>query len=538
MTNNRPLSVAETAAQQWSTFRNPPDSTLSSRHENATPSRAKKIPVQPLRLISTLPPDILEVIFDICMSMSYAENERGNRLAFSQVCRQWRSIALDYHRLWRTIDVTQPELAREFLVRSGTGPLHITSSSDAPQIRLRGEDLKSHASRITSFDISFRSHLGLVTLFDNLGSNLTALTSMSLKHVRSPDTEHVHIDVSIPANVRKLELHGVAIPWSRACIGNLTNLSLLGTGRLSPSISQLHTILRSSPHLQYLSLRHIQPSYLNLPALGASQTIHPQVDRVNLPCLDELILSSTGRAVYEILSIAGLPSTCRIHITSFTNDGFTPLLPLTRSISDSSEVHTFRLDANSIQLLRSSATPWSTEPADTRKSFKAWRGPKHFFFDYRRSSLNCSWFTTLELGKDVLQRIATSLLVDFLRELTSLETLRISPTAHLANLMRALSTTSYPSSRGMVHDRLVCPHLRTITFGRQGSAFLWVIDGQGAESIVALAHARHRVSSPLSTLKFTHSRIYSNVIARLKSFAAEVHAEVYAGRGGTWPHPD
>ncbi|KAF8064216.1 hypothetical protein FPV67DRAFT_1398479, partial [Lyophyllum atratum] len=388
-------------------------------------------------LVSAFPPEILEEIFALVVFSPFLSTDRRNRHAFSQVCHRWRAISLNYSRLWQTIDVSSnPYLAKEFLARSRVAPIHITSEYDAPEYRLCAEDFKPHAGRIASLDIWFRDYEEIIPLVSGLASDIPSLTTFSLKNIRGLRAKLIHIQVPPLTHLRKLELHGVTIPWN-SCIGNLESLSLIGIRRLSPSLSQLHTILQSSPQLRYLSLQHIQPSGRN----------DPRPPPVSLPHLNDFIIVSSGCIIHAILSLIVLSPTCRVQITSITTDGLTWLHPVTQNPIYDPEVTGFRLQQTSIRMLRSSAPPWSDEHTDSRIVLFAWASASHFLHQNYQSSLHCSRFTTLELDRTVLTNLpAAYLLANFLLELVNLETLRVAESDSLHVLTQALSKVSRPSS--------------------------------------------------------------------------------------------
>ncbi|KAF5349738.1 hypothetical protein D9756_008896 [Leucocoprinus leucothites] len=130
-----------------------------------------------LAAVSVLPTEILEHIFSICVSWLYTPKKPTHRIAWTQVCRQWRSIAFNSPRLWQCIDLADPRFAREFLVRSKTAPISIYSPSP---LKVYSDDLRVHAARLFSIDV-FLFPDDMLDLFASIGSKLPTLTSLALK---------------------------------------------------------------------------------------------------------------------------------------------------------------------------------------------------------------------------------------------------------------------------------------------------------------------------------------------------------------------
>ncbi|KAF5387087.1 hypothetical protein D9615_002053 [Tricholomella constricta] len=464
--------------------------------------------------IQNLPPELLEEIFDLCASSDLLPDlfrtERwlpSLRLAFSQVCCNWRSISLSSPRLWRRIDISFPRLAKEFLTRSGTRSLQVVAEPLSRGIKLCDEDLKLHAGRITSFDIYFLDRGELVDLFKDLQSDLAGLTTLSLKDDDTiyAGTTFIHLPPLV--HVKKLELHNVSIPWHTCSGGSLTSLILRGLEPDLLTVSQLYDIFHCSPKLEYIELKHIWTDPF-------SRVDGQPPSPASLPHLHKLTLQAPGHFIYDILSGISLPPDTRIEITHTrsdiapdSNDKISSLTPLTRSPSYvlHSELTTLRIGDDMIRLLTEGAQPWSEEPADTRFSFSSdYLHPQFFFHTAHTMFFHLSHFRTLELGKHLISPIPSGYIVEFLAYATNLETLRIART-DLHQLSEALSQPRPPPAAvgdgdlGMgTQSRLVCPNLRRILLGYEGR---WPFSEILLRHIVDIARVRHEASIPLAVVE-------------------------------------
>lgn len=78
--------------------------------------------------VSRLPPELLAAMFLLVSDMD--SNRIGKLPAFSQVCRFWRSVALECGPLWTVLDCWRLDLAQELLPRSRGLPLDLVLKED------------------------------------------------------------------------------------------------------------------------------------------------------------------------------------------------------------------------------------------------------------------------------------------------------------------------------------------------------------------------------------------------------------------------
>lgn len=441
--------------------------------------------------ISALPAEVLEEIFGICVSWLYGHHKPKYRLAWTQVCRNWRHVSLNSTRLWQCIDICDSRLAHEFLIRSGTAPISIISASP---LKLCTDNLQPHAERLQSIEV-FLFPDDMNDLFTSIGPNLSNLTNLSLKI--PPVSTNFVLNIQFPlTRLRKLLLDCVAIPWN-SCRG-LTHLSLRGLGPDSPSIPQLHDIFEASPQLEYLRLESITPALTD-------DSLPP----VFLPRLRELSITGKAHIIFSLLSSLSLSSTTRLQLTCSVFDDLHSLLPMGRNwgYTSNAEADTVRLGQRAIRFIRPGACPWTEEPSDFFISLASSSSIPKSVLPHIQSLLDLSHITSLELSTGVIFEIPLNLLTTFLAHLINLESLLVAFN-DLEELLHALSSPSNLSDSPLP----LCPRLRTMSFSRPGDIW-WHFKEQWIPPLLALAKSRHKSSFPLASLEFKQCHDISPEIA-------------------------
>ncbi|GLB35620.1 putative F-box-like [Lyophyllum shimeji] len=469
--------------------------------------------------ISALPAEVLECIFEICVSWLYEYRRPQNRLAWTQVCRKWRSVSLSAARLWRCIDLSDSLLTDEFLLRSGSAPIHLISTSTSPP-RLCIGDLEPHAERVQTLDVHFFPE-DLINLFASLGPDLVNLASLSLKVPPVSTSIVLDIKARVPG-LRRLALEGVAIPW-HLCV-SLTHLSLRGLGAgYSPSINELLTIFKSSPNLEYLRLQWITPSS----DLPISSLDH----QIPLPCLRELFVAAKAPVILFILSNIYLPSAPRLQVNcSDPFESLSDFLPADlRTTYSALDVHGVRLEREGVRFFPSAGL---ADLSDSIISFgSSWPILKAFLPDVPQF-FSLAHVTVLELGREVLLDLPRPLLSQFLVHLPALEDLRVAfGSSFFHDLFFTLSRPRSGSDSWETPGRdLLCPGLRTISFGGTRDQVAWYFEEKCIPRLLALAKARHAAGVPLEDLRFMRCHTLSPGV--FEDFAGLVgRISVSAGEG-------
>jgi hypothetical protein len=270
--------------------------------------------------ITRLPNEMLGAIFDIHVAWVY---QKGHKdvvllLAYTQVCRWWRYVALSSPRLWRYINVCQPKLAILSLTRSQKSiPLSVVSS---PGERLPFDwmPLHSHAARICEIDIDLW-HFDLRRALFGIGYNYPNLNSLRLISRRQEDQDQdIELYCDLPS-LRRLSLDGVCLRWSS--LTDLTHLSLYGLCVAhAPSMLEIHSILRNSPRLESLTLAFL--------AHTPSMEHYDRRQIIELPRLSEIHLCLCPVFTSSLLAGLSIPPSAQLRVGSFSaHDGFLSVFP-------------------------------------------------------------------------------------------------------------------------------------------------------------------------------------------------------------------
>ncbi|ESK97876.1 hypothetical protein Moror_17305 [Moniliophthora roreri MCA 2997] len=208
--------------------------------------------------IAILPPEILLRILSLCARRTHPNTRRGccHVMAFAQVCRQWRLLALQTSSLWTTIDLCNTAYASEFLTRSKDAQIALVAISP---LKSYEESIERHMNRISSIDaILFPD--SMFALFRSIDTgDVITLNNLTALNLRIPSIA-AHIDLSclqLPA-VRRLSLEGVKVDWE-SCNG-LISLRLCGLPSThAPTCQQLFGMLERSLSLEKIELENVIP---------------------------------------------------------------------------------------------------------------------------------------------------------------------------------------------------------------------------------------------------------------------------------------
>ncbi|KAF5317937.1 hypothetical protein D9619_012174 [Psilocybe cf. subviscida] len=459
--------------------------------------------------IFSLPPEILEEIFEICVSWLYSCQKPKHRLAWTQVCSSWRRISLNSSRLWRRIDLCDARFAHEFLVRSKQAPLSIVTSSP---LKMTTDDLARHAGRLKSIDL-FLFPDDLAHLFESIGPNLSTLDSLSLKI--PPVSSPLSLTLSFP-NIRRLILDCVAIKW-QSC-ANLTHLSLRGlTSEFCPSIAELHGLLERSPYLEYLRLESL------LPLAGEAVTRRP----ISLVHLREMIVSGQPSVVGSLLQGLYLSPQTRLSLFAPLSDGLHTMLPDGLPFLNAIDVDTLRLSRHSAHFLRYRAEAWSEDATKILFSISSSRPLANGVCNSlaRLPQLNLARMTKLELNTGVITDLPQKALDSLFADLCDVEELCVAFN-DLGDLLRVLQTLQPATAQ------VYLPRLRRLSFSRPADLW-WQFSENWLPSIIECLQTRLRFQPPVTGphiewLQFyrcggmseTCLKVLENLVDRVESFDA------------------
>ncbi|KDR82038.1 hypothetical protein GALMADRAFT_240488 [Galerina marginata CBS 339.88] len=462
--------------------------------------------------IASLPPELLEEIFHICVSWLYGCLTPKHRLAYTQVCSSWRRISLNSSRLWQRIDLCDSRLADEFLLRSKQAPLSIVSASPR---NLTTDNLTMHASRLRSIDVVLFPD-AMVHLFSIMAPNLSSLASLSLKV--SPVLSTVDLDISVPL-VRRLFLDTVAIRWQDC--QKLTHLSLRGiTPQLCPSLSQLYDMFKRSPLLEYVRLENLMPSLESFEA--SSRPLIPLLH------LKEMVISGQQSIVSALLSGISLATHTRLRLYLSLSEDLRSLLPRGLPYATnhrSTSISTVRLSLNGTHFLRPGVPAWSDDPDHTLFSISSALPVSTRVCSSLDHLLDLSRIIKLELNTGVLQGIPMDDLRALFASLVNLETLctAFNDLEDLWVVLNAIDTERATS-------RLYAPRLVRLSFSKPADLW-WHFTDRWMSFVLSFVQARLLHSVPLQGIEFL--RCHGVSIESTQELRALVPQVIVSDRIGT-----
>lgn len=472
------------------------------------------MPCDELGPISKLPPEILEEIFALCISWCDGFQKPKNRFAWSQVCRAWRQISFDSGRLWQRVNLSDPRLAAESLIRSKQAPLHITTSVPPPSTIPK--DLALYADRLQSIDVILNT-MDMAHLFVSVGQHLPMLKDLSLKI--SPMTSTLFLDLSLPS-IRRLSLEGVTMPWER--FENLTYLSLRGHDQaFFPSLSQLHRMLVSSPDIEFIRLECFVPPF------GYDVELPP----ISLLRLREFVISSYPAIIQSILSSIQFGSQTRLQLYVSLYEDLRSLFPRgpTRSPHTASvrpmDVDTIRLSRHGVYFIQNNSPAWNDEPSKFLLSVSSASPTSMPVCGSLNYVVNLSSIKHLEFNVGVLLDTSKKALQSLFNELEHLESLRTAFN-DLENLLSVLG--SIDESTG----HLYLPRLTNLSFSKPCDIW-WHFGERWIKPIMQTLKVRRDLSCALRTLElYSCSGVSSEMLEHLRPNTAERIIVSERGRSG------
>ncbi|EIW73992.1 hypothetical protein CONPUDRAFT_147961 [Coniophora puteana RWD-64-598 SS2] len=297
--------------------------------------------------LCSFPAEVLSEIFTFCVPLSDFVRIRSRQLLdLTHVCRRWREIALDFPRLWSSVDVgvLSKQLVLAMLERARESPIilevfvaptdHSRDLGCADDLELTNdlELLKTVFSRlhqICELSVDFPPSYAR-TLAEYLSSSTPILQELTL--VAEPPVL-VPLSQPLPDSMPRLDvltLTSCAFPWDSPIYGRLTQLHLACLlDDLSPTPEELWITLQSATSLEVLTVDwcfgqlDAQPAAWDTPKLL-------DLPRIKYIRMDEAFLSYVNFfsrvriPPYAHLSISSLLA---VEDTEFTPPDFPPISP-------------------------------------------------------------------------------------------------------------------------------------------------------------------------------------------------------------------
>ncbi|KAJ7513094.1 hypothetical protein B0H11DRAFT_17519 [Mycena galericulata] len=283
--------------------------------------------------ILTLPPEITAEIFLHCLPTSTlpSPSPLTAPLLPAQVCQQWRQIALDTPRLWRSLAFkggSSVEILKIWLSRAGNLPLHYSLHCNEPSKAdaiLDTSILYAHQWQDVSLGIPLMSFPKL----DLDNQSLPVLRKISLSIHHQVSDEFVSHPIRIHNTPLLREAHILALPTVKFNLAwpQLTSITLKHTIDLMECISLIQrcplllhltafTMGTYTPTIPHLTLEYLESFTSNLVDAAILQYL-------TLPRLHHLVLVGMPTPEHATL------------LTAFIRRSACPLRNLSLSVGDS-----------------------------------------------------------------------------------------------------------------------------------------------------------------------------------------------------------
>lgn len=242
------------------------------------------------------------------------------------VCKIWRDVVLSSPLFFRAIDAQDSKSTTELVLeRNQTALLQVRcsamdlkESTKKPFIKMAAP----HAERWRA--LSFRGDLTKTVKYMEVPT--PNLVDLFLIHNRRLSEVETSFDLLDGPPLRNVEVEFVSLPWLSCRLTRLRSLQLRRLSITTPSNTQLHTILGSSPELWYLRLSDLR----TLDSEESEAAI--EATPIHLPKLSCIALEKIPPSMADFLLTSIDTTTCRtvwvdgIHSKHFTNPLFTQLV--------------------------------------------------------------------------------------------------------------------------------------------------------------------------------------------------------------------
>lgn len=228
----------------------------------------------------------------------------------AKVCNSWKDIILRTPRFWCKIQSWMSSHHNDLVLKHNElGSL--TVQSKCPKW-LGDMAARSRPDRWIALEFSGRYHTALLQGIANSATGLRHLTiALDRGDANSTSTAIPNLTA-----LRTLHLRYFHIPWTGLDSLRLESLWLEHL-YLSPTNDQIFGVLRSSPRLRRLVLRHFHPNGHLSSVRSQEQSLpEPQEsDSIDLPCLETLLMGSVPSSLcHSLLWRLCIPSCKTVHL--------------------------------------------------------------------------------------------------------------------------------------------------------------------------------------------------------------------------------
>ncbi|KAG8927510.1 hypothetical protein FRC01_007319 [Tulasnella sp. 417] len=187
----------------------------------------------------------------------------GRLVTLCTVCKRWKGVISRTASLWATIDIHDPTVITSTAIsRSANHPLNIIGASTSGHIRSWRDapdgweefanTAIAHSTRWRSIQLAVASAETALAILSAHAPHLEILEVKSKTEYRFDVREGGITFPAIGPQLRRLALHGLAIPWSASscALGKLRYLSISGLQTFVPSCEEVLGVLRRNPELE------------------------------------------------------------------------------------------------------------------------------------------------------------------------------------------------------------------------------------------------------------------------------------------------
>jgi F-box-like len=271
--------------------------------------------------ICSLPPEILSWIFELGQAIEIGEVDGSDidgasvhvssfEVMMSHICSHFRNVALDTHKLWRSIDITgvqSIESVTTYISRSDHCGLRVRLdfSAQAPSVDelVKFDVILPHSdryNRLIIYTVNEPMDNPIVRHFRDRDAPMLEHLSISVEEVEGTTTANTGVFLGGAEKLSFVRLRGLAIPLFRPPLNAVTTLHLEQTSPLPIHFATFLQILTASPFLAHLSVYGDIVSSLNWPG-----TVHP----IDLPNLRSLRICGVSGMIYSGL-LLGINAAC------------------------------------------------------------------------------------------------------------------------------------------------------------------------------------------------------------------------------------
>ncbi|KAG8894734.1 hypothetical protein FRC01_012791, partial [Tulasnella sp. 417] len=295
--------------------------------------------------IYRLPVEILIDIFLRVIDLINWDMEQNRKIA--SVCKAWYDIIIKSPQFWHRINASQDiDTIKQIMRRNSDGPFSILSDKGSIGESKHEEIFTLLAPQSHRWQsIMFQGPI-TDTIFNLISSPAPELTELFIYRLSGESQRR--FDLPEGKSIQRVDVGFISLPWSSPRLSTLRSIQIGTLENDLPTLSELCTILSSSPELTWLRLSNWTE---NAPPQDDTAPEYP----IRLPKLETLVLQSIQpRYVNHLLShVHSTSCTCLLLDDAPSNHLQTVDAPLVHlmasSISTANSLH-LDLDESELQL--------------------------------------------------------------------------------------------------------------------------------------------------------------------------------------------